>query len=274
MAACEVLIAWPARVKKEVLLKMKSLRMFQSLSAGVDALDFQALPPGVKVFSNAGAYSGPVGEHAWGLILGAAKGIYSRKVRVVPRRLAGGTLLVVGSGAIGSEVARLSKSIGMRTIGVSRSFPFPQFFDETFGTDDLRQVLGRADAVLISLPHSASTDGMFTYELLSLAKPNVIVANVGRGELVSEEGLLRWLKERPESRYATDVFWWKDGKESFETPAWDLPNFAGTLHISGLPLGESLEVPRLQAAKNVKAFLNTGNAKNQIDVKEYLSLKS
>lgn len=274
LSLCQVLMAWPGRAKKELLLKMPSMRMFQALSAGVDGLDMPSLPQGVAVFSNAGAYSGPVGEHAWGLLLGAAKGIHLRNQKLTPRRLRGGTLIVVGCGGIGSEVARLSKSLEMKAVGVSRSFTAPELYESRHGVEELPDLMGSADAIIIALPSTNLTKGLFDYALLSKAKSSVVVVNVGRGETVDEDGLVRWLKERPDSRYATDVFWTRGGRETFATDAWQLPNFAGTLHISGLPAGETLSGPKLAAAKNVRAFLTTGRARNEVDLSEYLSPKT
>lgn len=270
LAQCQVLMAWPTRAGKDLLRKMRSLKMVQSLSAGVDGLDFASLPPGVQVYSNAGAYTESVAEHAWGLLLGAAKGMHARKQRVVPRMLRGKTLLVVGCGAIGSEIARLAKSVGMKTIGVSRSFRSPELFDEKQGISDLRKVIGVADAIAIALPLTTKTVGLIGFDMLMLANESVTVVNVGRGETVVEEGLIKWLRERPESRYTTDVFWKKGGKETFDTRAWDLPNFSGTLHISGVPLGEKLERPMVEAATNVVRYLETGDALNRVESNEYL----
>ena len=266
---CEALICFPGRVKGDTLRKMKSLKMVQTLSAGVDGLDFGALTPGVQVFSNAGAFTGSVGEHAWGLLLGVAKGVHLRNVRTTPRMLRGKTLLVIGCGAIGSEVARLSKSISMRTVGVSRSFKSPEVFDEAHPMADLPKVMGAADAIVDALPLTNGTRGALSYGLLSLAKEAVILVNVGRGETVDEQGVLRWLKERPESRFATDVYWKKEGREQFSTPAWDLPNFAGSLHNSGIPLGEDLAEVKVAAARNVKLYFETGSAANRVDPSEY-----
>jgi len=271
LAQCQVLMVWPTRAGKELLGKMRALRMVQSLSAGVDGLDFASLPGGVRVYSNAGAYTEPVAEHAWGLLLGAAKGLHARRLRVVPRKLHGKTLLVIGCGAIGSEIARLAKKLEMHTVGVSRSFKEPSFFDEKHGTEDLRKVINAADGIAIALPLTKKTVGLIDYDTLKLASESVTIVNIGRGETVSEKGLIKWLRERPESRYTTDVFWKKDGKETFETDAWSLTNFSGTLHISGVPLGEKLEHPIVEAATNVRRFLETGDALNRIDLTEYMS---
>jgi len=270
LAQCQALICWPSRASGELLGKMKNLKMVQTLSAGVDGLRFASLPADARVFSNAGAYTESVAEHAWGILLGAAKGIHLRNQRTTPRRLRGKTLLVVGCGSIGSEVARLSKSIDMRTIGISRSFKSPEFFDEMLPLESLPEKIAAADAVVVTLPLTKHTLGVLSYEVLCRAKETVILVNVGRAETISEEGLLRWLKERPESRFATDVYWIKDGRESFSTKAWDLPNFAGTLHNSGVPLGEDLAGAKVAAAWNVKRYFETGNPLNRVEISEYL----
>lgn len=270
LADCQVLMAWPTRVGKELVEKLRSLKMVQALSAGVDGLDFESLPNDVEVFSNAGAYTESVAEHAWGLLLGAAKGLHCRKHKLVPRKLRGGTILVIGCGSIGSEIARLAKSLGMKTVGVSRSFKAPEIFDQKCGMGDLPKVIGTADAIAIALPLTKKTEGVVGYDTLILSKESVTVVNIGRGNTVSEDGLVRWLQDRPESRFATDVFWKSGGKETFDTEAWNFPNFSGTLHISGTPLGDNLEYPMVEAAKNVLMFLETGHALNRIELTDYL----
>jgi D-3-phosphoglycerate dehydrogenase len=195
--------------------------------------------------------------------------MHLRNTKVVPRKLRGKTLLVVGGGAIGSEVARLARSLDMKTVGVSRSFKSPKNFDERHPVTALVGLMAGADAVVIALPLTTKTRGLVGKESLSKTKENVVIVNVGRGETVAEEDLIAWLRERPGSRYATDVFWSSGGREDFDTKAWDLPNFAGTLHISGLPLGETLVGAKIEAAKNVSRFLQGKKAHNEVDVAGY-----
>ncbi len=78
------------------------------------------------------------------------------------------------------------------------------------------------------------------------------------------------MRGKPESRYATDVFWKKGRRDTFDTPAWELPNFAGTLHISRVPLGDKLVSPIVEATKNVRRFVETGEASNPVDPAEYM----
>jgi len=270
VARCVALLTWPSRPKGDLFSRMKGLKMIQTLSAGVDALHFEAIPPGVEVYSNAGAFTHTVAEHAWGILLGVAKGIHLRNQKSTPRAMRGKTILIVGAGSIGSEVARLAKSLSMRTVGMSRSFRSPEVFDKMVPIDSLPDSIEEADAVVIALPLTKITRGLFGYDVLRRAKKEAVMVNIGRGEIVKEDDLIRWLSERPESRYATDVYWNVAGRESFSTKAWELPNFAGTLHVSGVPLGEDLAEVKLAAAENVKAYFESGSASNRVDLGEYV----
>ncbi len=270
VARCVALITWPTRPTKQLFERLVGLKMVQTLSAGVDALDFRSLPPGVSVHSNAGAYTDSVAEHAWGLALGVAKGIHAGRKRLPPRHLRSKTLLVVGCGAIGSEVARLARSsLGMRVVGVSRSFKIPENFDQRLPMEGIGEAVGAADLIVNALPLTVSTRSLFDYGLLSKAKEAVVLVNIGRGETVEESSLKRWLEERPESRYATDVFWKRDGKEVFDTPLWDLPNFGGTIHTASAQDHDALIRAQVMAAENVRRFLETGTANNRISIHEY-----
>ncbi len=272
LSECEVLLAWPFRAKRQLLSKMKKLKMVQTLSAGVDDMDFDALPQGVQVFSNAGAYTETAAEHAWGIALGVAKGVHNGRKRLPPRHLRSKVLLVVGCGAIGCEVARLARSsLGMTTVGVSRSFKSPELFDETHPLSDLVEVIGKADMIVDSLPLTRETVSVINARVLSKAKETAILVNIGRGATVDEADVTAWLKERPESRYATDVFWKREGREAFDSPIWDLPNFGGTMHTASAQDREALVNAEIAAARNVKLFLETGTARNRVNISEYVS---
>ena len=272
LARCEVLMTWPSKLSLTLLANMKRLRAIQTISAGVDDIDFAAIPPTVKVFSNVGAYTDPVAEHAWGLLLGVAKGTSVRKAKTEPYILKGKTLLVLGCGAIGSEVARIGReAFGMKTIGVSRSFKFPEVFDRRLPTDKLVDAIGEADAIVDSLPLNLQTRSILDQTILSMAKNKVVIVNVGRAETIDEVSITRKLKERPETRFATDVFWRRSGKEDFKSPLWDLPNFGGSLHTAGgFGSEDTLRYAELKAAENVRLLLTSGRAENQVRVEDYL----
>src|SRR5207247_2950210 len=126
---------WPEFVTDETLRSMKRLKFIQGILVGVNHIPFQALARKVVVCSNAGAYSLEVGEHAFGLLLSAAKRVVDTHNSVARGKtdfkefrgtsddilvLRGKTLGVIGYGGIGAVVAGLARSFGMTVIALSR----------------------------------------------------------------------------------------------------------------------------------------------------------
>jgi len=103
----EVIMLWPSQAR-EILPKAKKAKVIQTFSAGVDDFPFELLRKDQELYSNSGAYSTSVAEHAFGLILALAKGVGLKK-KIETYVLNGSTLLVLGAGGIGSEVARIGK---------------------------------------------------------------------------------------------------------------------------------------------------------------------
>ncbi len=272
LSLCKAALVWPSRFVASMVKTMKNLRAVQTMSAGVDGLDFRSIPEDVAVFSNAGAFTEPVAEHAWGLALGAAKGLLARKAESTPVMLRDGTILVLGCGAIGSEVARMAKSaLSMRTVGVSRSFKVPDLFDERHPLSDLQKVIGEADLVVDALPLTLETRGVLGHDALKLLKETGIIVNVGRAETVDQEAMEKLLRERPNSRYVTDVFWPEGGREAFDTPLWELQNFGGTFHNAGGGSTRWVAKAQAVAAENLQSFLLTGRANNRVSRSDYFA---
>ncbi|AGJ63470.1 glycolate dehydrogenase [Saccharolobus islandicus] len=268
----EILLTWPGRVNSDLIDKMPNLKVIQTFSAGVDDLNFSIVPPHVKVFSNAGAYSLSVAEHAWALILALAKGVGTKK-RTIVYDVSEKTLLVLGGGGIGSEVARIGKTAFRNyVIGISRSFRKPEWFDEKHEMIMIREKIKEADIIVDTLPLNKQTRSLLNYDLLKDAKRNAIIVNVGRGETVDEEGIYRLLKERQDVRFGTDVFWRKNGKEDFyNTKLWELDNFTGTLHTAGAYGNESIMKRAMSmACLNVKKYIDKGVADNEVRREDYV----
>ena len=267
----DIIMLWPSQIRT-ILPKAKSLKVIQCFTAGVDGIPFEILPKDVVVFSNAGAYSVPVAEHAFALIMTLAKGIGKKERIVVPYLLSDKTLLVLGGGGIGSEVARIGKTaFNMYVIGISRSFKKPEFFDEKYDLDKLKDVISRADYIVDALPLNKFTRGILNYDVLSRTKENCVIVNVGRGETIVEDDIYRILKERKGLRFGTDVFWRKDGTEDFNSKLWELENFTGTPHTAGAYGNEAVKIHAItEACKNVYRYITTGKAENKIRIEEYI----
>ncbi|AAY79664.1 2-hydroxyacid dehydrogenase [Sulfolobus acidocaldarius] len=267
----DILMLWPLQAKV-FLPKAKSVKAVQTFSAGVDDFPFSLLPKGVDVFSNAGAYSVSVAEHAFALIMTLAKGIGKRDRTFRPYPLTGVNLMVLGGGGIGSEVARIGKmGFNMYVIGVSRSFKRPELFDEKHNISELKDIIGKADIIVDTLPLTKLTDGILNYDMLSRVKENAIIVNVGRGETVVEEDVYRLLKERKDVRFGTDVFWRKNGVEDFNSKLWELDNFTGTPHTGGAYGNDVVKTNAIiEACKNVYNYITSGKAENKVRIEDYL----
>jgi phosphoglycerate dehydrogenase-like enzyme len=146
-----------------------------------------------------------------------------RWTRHATAELRGATLLVLGLGAVGIEVARVAKALGMRTIGVNRrGVSDAPHVDETHPAADLLDLVPRADAIVVALPLTADTRGLLGAKAIASAKPGAILVDVGRGGVVDEPALIDALREQRLGGAALDVF----ATEPLPTasPLWDLPN--------------------------------------------------
>lgn len=272
LESAEVLLAWPWQIRDISLKNMTKLRAIQTFSAGVDDIDFSSIPPNVRVFSNAGAFSLPVAEQAWGLAITLAKGINIRK-KTETYQITGRKVLILGAGGIGSEIARIAK-LGFNgdVTGLSRSFHDPKNFDITMPMSYLNKVIGLQDYIFDALPLNRHTEGILNYNVLKLLKENTVLVNVGRGETINEDDIYRILVERHDVRFGTDVFWRKGGIEVFETKLWQLDNFTGTLHTGGA-YGNIYALNRAKeiACKNALRFSEGSLADNEVKMEDYIA---
>jgi len=276
---------WPSFLTPENLSRMTKLRLIQSILAGVNHIPFAQLDKKVIVCSNAGAYSNEVAEYAWALLLSAAKRIVdfhnAVKTEQWPlRRTLGGkevtileerTLGILGYGGIGSAVAQIGKGFRMKIYAFSRKMVREKGVRSFQGDKGLLTVLAESDAVIVSLPLTELTNKIIGADKLATMKKDAILVNIARGELVDETALFEHLKANPDFRYATDVWWYREGKESLKTtdPFFELPNFIGTPHVSG-PSGLATGKPAKFAVENVIRFLRGLKPRNIVNPAEYL----
>lgn len=277
---------WPKVLNTEMLAQMRNLRFIQSTFAGANHIPLQDLPPEVTVCSNAGGFSQGVAEYAWGLLLTAAKRIVKlntalRAGTFKPDSLSkmgeevgvleGKSLGVIGYGGIGHRVAAMGRACGMKVNAFSRhseAEPGTEIFQ---GREGLLQVLRTSDAAVISIPLTNKTKGLIGAQELSAMKPNAVLVNVARAEIVNEEEIYRHLRMNPGFTYATDVWRAVDGVESYTlgVPLLQLDNFIGTPHVSGPSASVTGEHMRL-AVENLLRYLKGEPLKNVVDRSEYV----
>lgn len=177
-----------------VLSSLTRLAVVQVMSAGTDWID-DHMPPQATLCNARGARDGPVAEWILGGLLGASTGLlaYSGttswdRSRTV-QDLGEWTVLVVGMGSIGRRLASYLEPLGTRVIGVGS-----RAHDDLHGPDELPELLGRVDGVVILAPLSDSTRGLIDAQALARMRDGALLVNAGRGAVVDSEALVAELE--------------------------------------------------------------------------------
>jgi phosphoglycerate dehydrogenase-like enzyme len=170
--------------------------------------------------------------------------------------LSGKRALVIGVGAIGSHFARAAACLGMRVTGIRRH---PEKdgsgVDEVFGLGELHRELGRADYVVVILPATPETRGMFAAPEFEAMKNGAVFINAGRGSLVDEKALVSALRSGRIGGAGLDVF--ETEPLPSDSPLWDMENVIIAPHTAGYTpeyVGRSFEIfldnfPRYRAGE-------------------------
>ena len=179
----------------------------------------------------------------------------------------GRTCAVIGTGAIGKQIARFLKAFDCRVIGFRKrpSEETPADFDKI--TVNLSEALSESELVFVTLPLTPETKGIFSAEVLAGMKGKFLV-NVGRGEVVDEEGLYLALKNGILKGAGIDV-WYQYPEKGKTTanpsryPILDLPNVVLSPHLAGLTPEASAK--NLEATmESVKSYIRTGRAISEV----------
>ena len=219
------------------------LRWIQTTAVGIDPFKHHGIPNGVIMTNSAGLKGRTVGEHGFALLLGwyhqlpAMERNWQRRewnddtIRKSVGSVEGETLLVVGYGSIGREIARKAKAFDMRVIALTRSGDGDGPADEIRSIGDLDTILPECDVVALSLPLSAETHHLMSTEQFRAMKTSSILVNVGRGLVVDQNALIEALTKNEIAGAALDVF------ETEPLPSddalWDFPNVIISPHVGG-----------------------------------------
>jgi phosphoglycerate dehydrogenase-like enzyme len=242
----------------EVLAAGKAIRWIQVYTAGVEnCVAIPAVRERSILVTNMQRISGPVmAEHVLAIMLAFTRGldvfIPAQSKRAWRRDAAEGrmtlvrgkTMLVVGLGGIGSEVARLAHAAGMRVIATRASGRTgPDYVSYVGLPDELLKLAGEADVVVNTAPLTPQTTGVFDAEFFAQMKPTAYFINVGRGKSVVTSALVDALSSGAIAGAGLDV---TDPEPlPAEHPLWRAPNLIVTPHVandSDLGFGAQAEV--------------------------------
>ena len=226
-------------VSRTLVGKMPDLKFVQLFSAGADR--FSWLPERIVLANAYGAYGDAIAEHLLTATLMAMKrmpeyvGMQDRQEwDLLPDivRFEGSRILSVGMGAIGSSYLKKAHALGAVCYGVRRTaHDKPDYVEELTDPGDIDRLLPSMDVVALSLPGTAEVDGMFDERRLRLMKETAILLNVGRGNAVVTEDLIRVMKEGRLRAACLDVMDPEPLPKGH--PLWTAPRVYITPHVSG-----------------------------------------
>jgi glyoxylate/hydroxypyruvate reductase len=242
----EAIYAW--KLPPALFGKAKRLRWLQVMGAGVDwALEVPDLRRRVIVTRAPGVFGTWMSEYVLGWCTWVTQKTETYRAmqrerrwddRVLPERLRGRTLTLIGIGDIGGEIARVARAVGMHVVGVSRTGRRVPHVDRVHRPNNLRRALSAGDFVVLVLPLTRVTRGLIDTAALAAMRPGAWLINIGRGPLVDEAALLEALRSRRIAGAILDVF--ATEPLPADHPLWGMDNAVITPHIAGPTTPEEL----------------------------------
>lgn len=234
--------------------KAPGLKWLQVFNAGVDhPIYAEMLARGVRLTTSSGSTAEPIAQTAITGLLMLARNfphwLESQKNHAwnpmrapsLPRDLKGQTVLLLGLGHIGNEIARLAKALGLNVIGVRRSGrKSGDHADELHAPEALGGLLPQADWLVVACPLTPETRGMVNAGVLARLPQGARVINIARGEIIAEAALVAALESGHLAGAYLDVF----EKEPLppESPLWNMPNVLISPHNSAATSGNTRRV--------------------------------
>ncbi len=186
-------------------------------------------------------YNDHISAHIMAFVLAFARGFQL----YIPQQIAGvwqrhdtsvhlpdATAVIVGVGGIGGETARLCAEFGMTVLAVDPRAPGPPpGVAELHRPEDLEAVLPRGDFVIVTVPQTPATQGMFDAAKFRLMKETAFFINIGRGATVVLDDLTAALQEGRIGGAGLDVY--QVEPLPVGHPLWRLPNVLLTPHVAG-----------------------------------------
>jgi phosphoglycerate dehydrogenase-like enzyme len=274
IARADILFDLPAAAD---LAFAEKLRWVQTSSTGVGPKVAQlGLDKTDVIITTArGVHAGPLAEFVFMALLAHFRGLHHlaeeqrahRWTRYCGPGVAGRTLVTIGAGDLARGCARIAKALSMRVVAVARDAAKTRpdgLFDEVLPVPALRQALAMADAVVVTVPHTAETAGMIGAAEFAAMPPGCAFVNIGRGTVVDEPALIDALQHGHIGLAALDVTAIEPLPS--DSPLWDMPNVLISPHSASTVASENAAITDI-FCDNLRLFLagRSGEMRNILD---------
>ncbi len=231
-----------------------NLRWIQTTSTGVGqaAARLGLAERGILVTTARGVHARPLAEFTFMALLQHFRGLRHlhaeqfshRWERYCGGEIAGRTLVIIGAGDLARGCAKLARAFDMRVIALARdparTRAHNDHFDDIWPISDLHRALGQADAVVITVPHTPSTDNLIDAAAIAAMKPGIALVNIARGVIIDEDAMIAALRSNHIGFAGLDVV--RSEPLVPTSPLWDLPNVLISPHSASTVTGENARI--------------------------------
>ena len=269
----DILLAWsfPTSDLKKVAPNLKWIHV---ISAGVEHLHpLDWMFDDLVLTNSSGAHAKKAGEYGLMSILmlqnHMTKIITNQKdkkfVSLFSNPVAGKTVVLVGTGTLGSSMARLVAPLGANIIGVNKRGKNVEGCSRVVTIDKINTVLPEADFLYLAVPETPETKNLISKERLNMLKPTCGIVNIGRQSVMDYEVLSEKLKKNEIAGAILDVFTLEPIDKN--SKLWHIPNLVITPHVSSDDNGNYVKLTLDIFIKNLKLFIENKELSNQVDKK-------
>jgi len=177
----------------------------------------------------------------------------------------GKTIVLVGTGSLGSSMAKHINLLGANVIGVNKRGKKVDGCNKIITTENIDSVLPDADFLYLAVPETTETKNLINKRRLDMLKPTCGIVNVGRQSVMDYEVLCEKLHKNEIAGAILDVFTPEPINKN--SKIWDTPNLIITPHVSSDDNGNYVKLTLDIFIKNLKLFIENKNLLNQIDKK-------
>ncbi|MFC1783394.1 D-2-hydroxyacid dehydrogenase [Planctomycetota bacterium] len=184
--------------------------------------------------------------------------------------LEGKTLAILGMGRVGRQIAKMGQAFDMRVIGTDLLYGEEDAaklgLDMFYPLNRLHDMLQEADTLVIIVPDTPETRNMIDKKALASFKEGVILINIGRGQVIDEEGMIEALRSGKIGSAVLDVF--QTEPLPSDNPLWDMPNVLISPHSASTVTTENRKISDI-FCYNLQCYLDgrISDMKNILDKK-------
>lgn len=278
LSRAEILFDFDRSSARELPSLAPKVRWIQATSAGIGEyvrrMGYAESMPDTVFTTASGVHAKPLAEFCLMVMIAFHKKLLQALrdqrdrhwERFAGADLEGQTLVIVGVGRVGREVARLAKAFGMRVVGVKRATagaaPEDLHLDTLYGPADLYRALPQAQNLVLITPHTRETEQMIGARELAMLPRGSVFINIGRGALVDESALIDVLRSGHLLGAGLDVF----AQEPLpaESPLWAMDNVIVCPHSASTSYRENERITDL-FCRNLRRYLDGEPLLNRFD---------